>query len=155
MREGALFGTTFGLGAGAVLVGVAVSRLVVGQPADKPGENPPPAVVEAAPADVTEAPPAVVSSVPQRSADAATPRPRRVLPRKHLRAPGHEPAPVASTPADEPAPVASTPAQETAILPESHGATLAIVRGGAAPATPGGRAPGPHIIHVDPQNGGR
>ena len=57
MRESALFGTMFGLGAGAVLVGVTVSRLVVGQAPDKPAEGPPPA------AAIESSLPPLVSSV--------------------------------------------------------------------------------------------
>jgi hypothetical protein len=46
MREGTLFGIMFGLGVGAVAVGVTVSRLVVGPAADK-GAAPPVVVREA------------------------------------------------------------------------------------------------------------
>jgi hypothetical protein len=94
MRESALFGTMFGLGAGAVLVGVTVSRLVVGQPPEKPAEAPSSVASEAAPAlaaetarpaQVQSPPPAVVSSAVEPPKVA---RPREPhAPRKHLRPP--------------------------------------------------------------------
>jgi len=89
MRESALFGTMFGLGAGAVLVGVTVSRLVVGQPSDKPAEESPTVATETAPALAAEnarpaqAPsplPAVVSSAVEPP-KVARPRETRRRPR--------------------------------------------------------------------------
>jgi len=101
MRESALFGTMFGLGAGAVLVGVTVSRLVVGQASDKTVEGPPPAVAETAPRAVVEAappaavepsPPGAVSSVAPPHAGMAMAGQHRLLPRKHRRPPAVEEA---------------------------------------------------------------
>jgi hypothetical protein len=101
MRESALFGTMFGLGAGAVLVGVTVSRLVVGQASDKAVEGPPAAVAETAPRAVVEAappaavepsPPAAVSSVAPPHAGMAMAGQHRPLPRKHRRPPAVEEA---------------------------------------------------------------
>jgi hypothetical protein len=101
MRESALFGTMFGLGAGAVLVGVTVSRLVVGQASDKTVEGPPAAVAETAPRAVVEAappaavepsPPAAVSSVAPPHAGMAMAGQHRPLPRKHRRPPAVEEA---------------------------------------------------------------
>src|SRR5262249_29964238 len=74
MREGALFATMFGLGAGAVLVGVTVSRLVIGQPPERPADERPvlaaeesvPAVAEAVAAEA--APPAPGAQGPPRPA---------------------------------------------------------------------------------------
>jgi hypothetical protein len=64
MREGALFASMFGLGAGAVLVGVTVSRLVVGQAPERVAEEPPVVAAEALPAPTAEAPPAPVAEAP-------------------------------------------------------------------------------------------
>jgi hypothetical protein len=180
MREGVLFATMFGLGAGAVLVGVAVSRIVVGdapeRPADEPRvvaasvniEAPPPAIVEPPPAVVPVPAPAPVAAVaaeaPAVGSSEAPPAivsppvepvaeaaPRR-QPRKIVRK--HR------RPAIEEAPVAtaSVPAAEAepaaSSPPVAHG-PIAIVRGGAARPVEGTRAAGPRIIHVDPDDGGR
>jgi hypothetical protein len=196
MREGALFATMFGLGAGAVLVGVTVSRLVVGQPPERPAEEPavlaveesvpavaeavaakaaPPAVAEAPPRPVvvepppaaavapvpappaaiavpapppavvsSPAPPAIVSPPTEPRAEVAPPRQQRKAVRKHRRPPAQDEAPLAtaSIPTDEAEPHASSAAVRHA--------PIAIVRGGAARPSPGVRAPGPHIIQVDP-----
>ena len=177
MRESALFGTMFGLGAGAVLVGVTVSRLIGGQALEKPVEEPPAAVVETAPpaavveavppaaikpptaAAIPSAPPPVVSPVAP-PAQIALSRQHRALSRKHRRPPAAEeaaakPAPVvaeapptASVATHEPPPDAPPMAQVTDD-PIARDAPIAIVRGGVA--RPALRAPGPHIIQVEPQ----
>ena len=77
MRERALFGIMFGLGAGAVLVGVTVSRLVVGHTSEKLAE----------PAALAGTQVAVVSPAVEPPPQAATQRQHRAVPRKHLRAP--------------------------------------------------------------------
>jgi hypothetical protein len=174
MREGALFASMFGLGAGAVLVGVTVSRLVVGQPPERSAEEPPPAVAEVSPA-VAEVPPptiveppaaAVVESVrpalvaPVAEPPAAVPsatepapppaveRQRRTLVRKHRRPiPAETPFATASVPPGEAETVVPRPTEA------SH-PPIAVVRGGTARPTAGARAPGPRIIHVD-SDGGR
>jgi hypothetical protein len=94
MRESALFGTMFGLGAGAVLVGVTVSRLVVGQPPEKPAEAPSSVARETAPAVAAETPrPAQVQSPPSPVVSSAVEPPKAArpreshAPRKHLRPP--------------------------------------------------------------------
>jgi hypothetical protein len=168
MREGALFGTMFGLGAGAVLVGVTVSRLVVGQAPEKRAEEPPPAAVEAPPVIVGPPPPVVVAPATEPPAVAsstvppsvvvspaeppveAVQRQRRAVARKHRRPPLQQETPLAT---------ASVPTGEAepAVPPPSvvgH-APVAIVRGGAARPSPGSRAPGPRIIQVDPHDGER
>ena len=115
MREGALFGTMFGLGAGAVIVGVTVSRLVVGQAPEQPAEEPPPAAAEAPPPAIVAPPPAAVVSPatepPAVASSAAPPivvlspaeppaeaiqRQRRTVVRKHRRAPTPEQSPLAT-----------------------------------------------------------
>src|SRR5262249_58575448 len=100
MRESALFGTMFGLGAGAVLVGVTVSRLVVGQVPEKSAAEP--ATVGA------QTPPAMVSSPAEPPAETAVQRPAqppaqtpvqrqgRGLSRKHRRPPVEEESPAAT-----------------------------------------------------------
>ena len=159
MREGALFGTMFGLGAGAVLVGVTVSRLVVGQAPERPAAEPPSVAAELRPAVAETPPPAVVSSavpppvvaaVVEPPPQPATRRQRRPIVRKHPRPPLQEETPLAtaSVPSGEP---------ET-VLPSPAGADqppVAVVRSGAARPIAGSRAPGPHIIHVDPPDGER
>ena len=68
MRESALFGTMFGLGAGAVLVGVTVSRLVVGQATDNAAAELPAVAVETVrPAAVEPPPPAAGRSAYKKS----------------------------------------------------------------------------------------
>ena len=169
MREGALFGTMFGLGAGAVIVGVTVSRLVVGQAPEQTAEQPPPAAAEAPPpAIVAPLPPAVVSPAieppsvassgappivglsPAEPPAEAIPRQRRTVVRKHRRAPAQEETPLAT---------ASVPRgeAETVVPPPAEGShpPVAIVRGGAARPSPGSRAPGPRVIQVDPPDGTR
>jgi len=171
MRESALFGTMFGLGAGAVLVGVTVSRLVVGQPAET-----------ARPAQVQSPPPAVVSSAVEPPKVA---RPREPhAPRKHLRPPAvvetspttapvvqetpsppvvqQLPSAMAPVVQESPPTTASVPKREAAAaeLPPDIGDApiashppVAVVRGGAA--RPGSRAPGARVIQVEPQDGAR
>jgi len=131
MREGALFGTMFGLGAGAVLVGVTVSRLVVGQAPDKAVEEAPAGVVETASpsamvatlAPPAEPPPAVASSVAPPPAKMAMAGQHRPVPRKHRRPSTAEEAapktaPVAKNatppPAEKAAPKTAPVAQDTA-----------------------------------------
>jgi hypothetical protein len=159
MREGALFGTMFGLGAGAVLVGVTVSRLVVGQAPEKPAAEPTAAAAETLPAEVSSGaepralvppptePPAVVSSTAESPAQAATQRQRRAVVRRHRRPPVMEQTPLATD---------TVPTGETETVVPSHTGIdqppIAVVRGGAARPSPGARAPGPHIIQVDPQD---
>jgi hypothetical protein len=166
MREGALFATMFGLGAGAVIVGVTVSRLVVGQAPEQPAEEPPPAAVEAPPpAIVAPPPPAVVAPAtePPAVASSAVPpsvvvspaeppaeaigRQHRVVVRKHRRPPLQQETPLAtaSVPTGEAEPAVPSPSVV------GH-APVAIVRGGAARPSPGSRAPGPRIIQVDPHD---
>ena len=159
MREGALFATMFGLGAGAVLVGVTVSRLVVGQPPEGLAEEPAPAVAEAplpaiaaspAPAVVAPVaePPAVVPSATESPAAPAVERQRRALVRKHRRPiPEETPFATASVPRAEVEPVAPPPT-------EAGHPPIVILRGGAARPRPGVRAPGARIIKVD-SDGGR
>jgi hypothetical protein len=173
MREGALFGTTFGLGAGAVLVGVTVSRLVVGQAPPKAIEQPPAAAVEMAPsaAVVETAPPAtaepspraVVPPVASPPAEIATAGQHRPLPRKHRRpsaddeiAPRSAPAASDTSPtasiAEREAPTAAPPPPRAEVMgaPDAREAPVAIVRGGLL--RPGMRAPGARIIQVEPQD---
>jgi len=141
MREGALFGTMFGLGAGAVIVGVTVSRLVVGQPPEQPAEEPPPSAA-------VVPPPAIVVSPAEPPAEAK--RQRRTVVRKHLRP---------SAPEETPLATAAVPSGEAeAVVPPPTAAgdpPIGIVRGGAARPSPGARAPGPRIIQVDPRDGDR
>ena len=175
MREGALFGTMFGLGAGAVIVGVTVSRLVVGQAPEQPAEEPPPVAAEAPPPAIVAPPPAAVVSPatepPAVASSAAPPivvlspaeppaeaiqRQRRTVVRKHRRAPAPEESPLAtaSVPTGEAEPAVPPPA--VAVMPpstEGGDAPIAIVRGGAVRPAPGARAPGPRIIQVDPRDG--
>jgi hypothetical protein len=173
MRESALFGTMFGLGAGAVLVGVTVSRLVGGQVAEKPAEEPPPVVVETAPravvapsaaAAIESAAPVVSSVAPP--AEVALSGQHRVLPRKHRRPPSEEAAPptpapiVEATPptpapsatgsiANREAPSSAPPRAQVDDPPVASDGPIAIVRGGVA--RPALRAPGARIIQVEPQ----
>jgi hypothetical protein len=184
MRESALFGTMFGLGAGAVLVGVTVSRLVVGQAPEKPAEEPPAAVVEAtpraaavepAPVIVKPGPPAAMQSSPPPDVSSVAPPAEvalsgqhRVLPRKHLRAPAVQEAAPKPAPVVEPAPSAtgsianheaptaspkpSVQVDDPPIARDAPGASdgpITIVRGGVA--RPASRAPGAHVIQVEPQ----
>jgi hypothetical protein len=106
MREGGLFATMFGLGAGAVLVGVTVSRLVVGQLSERPVGEPP---VLAAEVPV----PAVVEAVAAEAAAAAAGAPPRpaVLepPPAAIVAPVPAPPAVVTVPAEPPAVVSSPP----------------------------------------------
>jgi hypothetical protein len=159
MREGALFATMFGLGAGAVLVGVTVSRLVVGQAPERAADEPPVAAAEAlAPTIVAPPPSAVISPVVEppavvpsatEPAPPAVRRQHRTLVRKHRRPPVQEDTPLAtaSVPTDEAEPAAPSPA----VGDES----IDIIRGGAARAVPGSRARGPRIIQIDPHDGAR
>ena len=159
MREGALFATMFGLGAGAVLVGMTVSRLVVGQPPETLAEEPAPVFAEALPPAIVEPPspvvvvpvaepPAVVLSATEPAPASAVERQRRTLARKHRRPmPEETPFATASVPRAEVEIVAPAPAEA------SH-PPITIVRGGAARPSPGARAPGPRIIKVD-SDGGR
>jgi hypothetical protein len=183
MRESALFGTMFGLGAGAVLVGVTVSRLVVGQAPEKPAEEPPAAVVEATPAAVGPAPPVIVKPAPSAAmqsspppvvssvappAEVALSGQHRPVPRKHLRAPAVQEAAPKPAPVVEPAPPAtgsianreappaapkpSVQADDPPIArdaPVADDGPITIVRGGVA--RPALRAPGAHVIQVEPQ----
>jgi len=140
MREGALFGTMFGLGAGAVLVGVTVSRLVVGQVPGKPA-------AELA-ASAVQAPPAAVSAAPEPRAEIAVQRQGRALARKHRRPPveGETPAATASMPNLE--------AEAALPSPDDAGdSPIAVVRGGAVRPILGSRGPGARIIRVDPPEG--
>jgi hypothetical protein len=102
MRESALFGTMFSLGAGAVLAGVTVSRLVVGQAPEKSAEEPPAVAVETARPAAVE-PPAPAAATPPPAvvprAEIALSGQHRALPRKHRR------ATVAEKSAPPPAPV--------------------------------------------------
>lgn len=139
MRESALFGTMFGLGAGAVLVGVTVSRLVVGQVAEKPAAEPAAAAVQV--------PPAAVSSAAEPPV--AVQRQGHALPRKHRRPPVEEEAPVATMS------VPNVEAQAAPLSPADAGDSAIIVRGGAARPSLGSRGPGARIIHVDPPDGER
>jgi hypothetical protein len=177
MRESALFGTMFGLGAGAVLVGVTVSRLIGSQVPEKPAEEPPAAAVETtAPAAVIEARPATAVTPPQAPpiqsappavstvappAEIALSGQHRTLPRKHRRPPAAEeaapkPAPIVEEPpptasvATHEAPPAAPPMAQVTDDPVARDAPIAIVRGGVA--RPALHAPGPHIIQVEPQN---
>jgi hypothetical protein len=136
MRERALFSTMFGLGVGAVIVGVTVSRLVVGPAVENGAETPPAAAAETASAAVSSA------AQPQRQ--------HRVRPRKHRRPAVIEPVPAASAPSPE----AETPIA-AASPAEAEGAPIAIVRGGVAAATRGSRARGARIIQIDPDTGER
>jgi hypothetical protein len=169
MREGALFATMFGLGAGAVIVGVTVSRLVVGQAPEQPAEEPPPAAAVAPPPAIFAPPPAAVvapATEPPAVASSAAPpivvlspagppaeaiqRQHRTVVRKHRRAPVREETPLAT------AAVPSGEAEAVVPPPTAVGdPPIGIVRGGAARPSPGARAPGPRIIQVDPPDGGR
>src|ERR1043166_9458228 len=113
MREGALFATMFGLGSGAVLVGMTVSRLVVGQPPETLAEEPAPVVAEALPPAIVEPPspvvvvpvaepPAVVLSSTEPEPAPVLERQRRALVRKHRRpTPEETPFATASVPRAE------------------------------------------------------
>jgi hypothetical protein len=156
MREGALFAAMFGLGTGAVVVGVTVSRLVVGQapehPADEPpvvaAEAPPPAIVAPAPVVVSPAaqPPAVLPPAVEAPAHPAVQRQHRTVVRKRRRPPVEEQTPPATTsvPPGEAEPAAPSPVV-------GH-PPITIVRGGAVRPNLGARAPGPRIIRVDPHD---
>jgi hypothetical protein len=119
MRESALFGTMFGLGAGAVLVGVTVSRLVVGQASDNPAAEPPAFTVETAPPAAVEPPPpaaviapAVAPPVAPR-AEIALSGQHRPLPRKHRRATvAEKSAPTSTSVVKEISPTASIAKRE-------------------------------------------
>lgn len=137
MRAGALFGMMFGLGLGAVAIGVTVSRLVIGPAVEKGGQPPAVPVVAAAPPVISSAA-APVAAITARRRDAA-------LARTHRRPTVVEPTPPASRPAsDDIAQIAAPP-------PVVGGdAPIAIVRGGPAVGLPASRAPGARIIQVDP-----
>lgn len=180
MRESVLFGTMFGLGAGAVLVGVTVSRLVVGQAPEKAAEEPPAAAVERAPPAASTLPPAaaihsatppVVSSVAPRPEIALSGQ-HRALPRKHRRSSRVEEAAPTAAPVVE-----ATPATRPLVLEPSPPATASIANREAPPpapptpqvtdepierdapiaivrggvARPASHGPGAHIIQVEPQ----
>jgi hypothetical protein len=162
MRESALFGTMFGLGAGAVLVGVTVSRLVVGQVPEKSAAEPAAGAAQAPPAVVSSpakpAPETVVTRAAEPPAQAAVQPQRRALPRKHRRPPV-EPSVEEETPAATASvPTASTPNVEAEAAPPSPTDTgdspVAVVRGGAVRPILGSRGPGARIIQVDPPDGG-
>ena len=127
MREGALFGTMFGLGVGAVLVGVTVSRLVVGQAPEQPAEEPPPAAAEAPPpAVVAPQSPAVVA--PPSPAVVERPSPAVVeRPPPSVVSPVAEPPAVASPVAEPPA-VASSAVPPPVVLPPAEPPAEAIAR---------------------------
>jgi hypothetical protein len=157
MREGALFAAMFGLGTGAVVVGVTVSRLVVGQPPEQPADEspvvaveapPPPAIVTPAPAVVSPAaqPPAVLPPAVEPPAPPAVERQHRTVARKHRRPPVEEQTPpaTASVPPGEAEPAAPSPVVGRA--------PITIVRGGAVRPNLGARAPGPRIIRVAPRD---
>jgi hypothetical protein len=165
MREGALFATMFGLGAGAVLVGVTVSRLVVGQAPERAAVEPPVAAAEAPPPAIVEPPPpavfspaaepsAVVPPVVEPPAPPAVQRQQRTVVRKHRRAPVQEETPVATATVPRGEAEAVAPPSVAVAPPSAEGgdAPIAIVRGGAARPNSGGRAPGPRIIQVDPHD---
>jgi hypothetical protein len=165
MRESALFGTMFSLGAGAVLAGVTVSRLVVGQAPEKSAEEPPAVAVETARPAAVE-PPAPAAATPPPAvvprAEIALSGQHRPLPRKHRRATVAEksappPAPVV----EETAPTASIakrgapnpappPRAQVDDPPLATDAPIAIVRGGVARME--SPAPGAHIIQVEPRD---
>ena len=109
MREGPLFGTMFGLGAGAVLVGVTVSRLVVGQAPERAAEEPPTAAVETVAPAVVESPPPAVDSSTAPAAEIALAGQHRALPRKHRRPPVAEVAMPRPKPVLEQTPSATPP----------------------------------------------
>lgn len=142
MRESALFGTMFGLGAGAVLVGVTVSRLVVGQTPEKPAAELAAAAVQAPPADV--------SAAPEPRAETAVLRQGRALARKHRRPPVEDETPAAT---------ASIPKVEAEAAPpppdEAGDSPVAVVRGGAVRPILGSGGPGARVIRVDPPEGSR
>jgi hypothetical protein len=163
MRARALFAIMFGLGAGAVAVGVTVSRLVMGPAPAQDIATVAPAIVEAPATVVTpravEAPPPAAEALPPGVSAApppaeAAPQPRnRALARK-LRRPSvldELPPETAPVPAHEPE-TAPPPPMAAPRPVEAQGAPVAIVRGGAAPTS---RAPGPRIIRVDPDLAGR
>jgi hypothetical protein len=162
MRARALFAIMFGLGAGAVAVGVTVSLLVVGPAPERGIETSPPAAVETTPA-TAPATPLALTSVAEPPTEPVTPRSRRALARKHFRPEVVEPDATASaprreadTPIAEPWPVAidgGSVAIDGAPV-AIDGAPVAIVRGGAAPATRA-HSPGPRIIQLDPETAGR
>jgi hypothetical protein len=166
MRESALFGTMFSLGAGAVLAGVTVSRLVVGQAPEKSAEEPPAVAIETARPAAVEPPPPAAATPPSAVAPPVAPRAEialsgqhRPLPRKHRRATVAEksappPAPVVQ----ETAPTASIAKREVPTPPRAQvddtpiarDAPIAIVRGGVARME--SPAPGAHIIQVEPRD---
>lgn len=142
MRESTLFGTMFGLGAGAVLVGVTVSRLVVGQTPEKPA-------AELAAAAV-QAPPAAVSAAPEPRAETAVPRQGRALARKHRRPPVEDETSAAT------ASIPNVEAEAPPASPADAGdSPIAVVRGGAVRPILGSRGPGARVIQVDPPEGSR
>jgi hypothetical protein len=164
MRARALFAIMFGLGVGAVAVGVTVSRLVMGPaPAQDiatvapatvvtpPAAEAPPRAVEAPPPAVEALPPGVSAPAPP-PAEAAPQRLDRALARKYRRPSVLDELPpaTASVPTREPE---TAPPPISAPRPvEAQGAPVAIVRGGAAPTV---RAPGARIIRVEPDLAGR
>ena len=145
MRESALFGTMFGLGAGAVLVGVTVSRLVVGQVPEKSAAEP--ATVGA------QTPPAIVSPPAEPPAQTAVQRQGRGLSRKHRRPPVEE----ESTAATASIPGVSAANVEAEAVPPSPvdagDSPIAIVRGGTVRPILGSPGPGARVIQVDPSDG--
>ena len=147
MRESALFGTMFGLGAGAVLVGVTVSRLVVGQPPEKHAEAPSSVARETAPALAAEtARPAQVQSPPSPVVSSAVEppkvaRPREPhAPRKHLRPPAVVETPPTTAPAvqETPSPpvVQQLPSAMAPVVQESPPTTASVPKREAAAAEP-------------------
>src|SRR5262249_31082848 len=142
MRESALFGTMFGLGAGAVLVGVTVSRLVVGQTPERPAAELAAAAVQAPPADV--------SAAPEPRAETAIPRQGRALARKHRRPPVEDESPAATASV----PITLAPNVEAEAAPPSPAdagagdSPIAVVRGSAVRSILGSRGPGARVIQV-------
>lgn len=149
MRESALFGTMFGLGAGAVLVGVTVSRLVVGQVPEKSAAEPAAITVQAPPAETA------IPRVVEPPAQTAVQRQGRALPRKHRRPPVEEESPAATASV----PTASAPNLEAGAAPpapvDAGDSPIAIVRGTAVRPILDSRGPGARVIQVDPPDGGR
>jgi hypothetical protein len=153
MRESALFGTMFGLGAGAVLVGVTVSRLVVGQPPEKPAVEPPKVArprEPRAPPRKHLRPPAVVETSPTTAPVVQeTPSPPVVQQLPSAMAPVvQEPPPTTASVPKREAAAAEPPALEVRDTPITSPSPVAVVRGGAA--RPGSRAPGARVIQVEP-----
>jgi hypothetical protein len=141
MRESALFAAMFGLGAGAVLVGVTVSRLVVGQAPERAAEEPP-VITFAPPPATTEAPPRIAEPPP---AGAKTPPPAAVETTPPAAVETTPPAAVETTPpaAAETPPPAAAKAPPAAVVEPPRAAVVAstpeppaVVAPRAEPAAP-------------------